>query len=245
MDRVPKIDYSDATSEAIDFQWVDFLVPVELLRDSIQSPWGFRLRGGSDVDGGIPFEIIKVFAGGGSEGQLQVGDRVLGINNQNVELLSHFEAQHLFKSSGTRVKVHVLRSVKCDTNRMLRHVSNGGTPCFSGPSPPHSLQSASQQASTHLHLPSPKDLSFSKPHESETFKIIMREEIGSAKDQTGISARRFDKSGVGISHQGSSGRPESELSDSSDDCRSDPVLKNTSINQSTSFKKLMNAVTEF
>ena len=65
----------------------------------------------------------------------------------------------------------------------------------------------------------------------------MREEIGSAKDQTGISARRFekwitlkfflilkdrfDKSGVGISHQGSSGRPESELSDSSDDCRSD------------------------
>ena len=35
-------DFSDATSEAIDFQWVDFLVPVELLRDSIQSPWGFR-----------------------------------------------------------------------------------------------------------------------------------------------------------------------------------------------------------
>ena len=76
---IDMFDFSDATSEAIDFQWVDFLVPVELLRDSIQSPWGFRsmintfqkripfaqyfydrLRGGSDVDGGIPFEIIKV-----------------------------------------------------------------------------------------------------------------------------------------------------------------------------------------
>ena len=44
----------------MDSEWVDFLVPVELQRESSQSAWGFRLRGGSDVDGGTPLEIIKV-----------------------------------------------------------------------------------------------------------------------------------------------------------------------------------------
>merc|ERR1712137_252873 len=202
-----------------------------------------------DVDGGTPLEIIKVFVGGASEGLLQPGDRLLSINSQDVQLMSHFEAQHLFKTSGTRVKMHVRRSISCDTNRMLRHnshrqqVSSEGNSCSSLPLSQHNLHSTSQPSS-YLHLPSPKDLSFSKPHESETFKIIMSEEMGSARDQTGISARRFDKTGP-ISHQP---RPESCLSDSSDECRADPVLKNTSINQSTSFKKLMNSVmceTEF
>ena len=41
-------------------EWVDFLVPVEIFREGTQSAWGFRLRGGSDVDGGTPLEIIKV-----------------------------------------------------------------------------------------------------------------------------------------------------------------------------------------
>jgi len=41
-------------------QWIEFLVPIELVRDGVQSPWGFRLRGGSDVEGGTPLEIIKV-----------------------------------------------------------------------------------------------------------------------------------------------------------------------------------------
>ena len=52
-------DFSDK-SEARDSEWVDFLVPVELLREGAQAAWGFRLRGGSDVDGGTPLEIIKV-----------------------------------------------------------------------------------------------------------------------------------------------------------------------------------------
>ena len=33
---------------------------IELHRDGLRSPWGFRLKGGIDVDGGIPLEIIKV-----------------------------------------------------------------------------------------------------------------------------------------------------------------------------------------
>ena len=33
---------------------------VELYRDGIDCPWGFRLKGGIDVDGGTPLEIIRV-----------------------------------------------------------------------------------------------------------------------------------------------------------------------------------------
>ena len=41
-------------------QWVELLVPVELSREGSQAVWGFRLRGGTDVDGGTPLEIIRV-----------------------------------------------------------------------------------------------------------------------------------------------------------------------------------------
>jgi len=255
MDCSAKYENCDK-SETRDSEWVDFLVPVEILREGAQAAWGFRLRGGSDVDGGTPLEIIKVFVGGASEGLLQPGDRLLSINSQDAGLMSHLEAQHLFKTSGTRVKVHVLRSIQCDTNSVLRHknfhrhpvtreTGQEGTSCLSLPPSQHTLHSTFSQPSTYFHLPSPKDLSFSKPHESETFRIIMSEEMDSAKDQTGISARRFAKTGPCATHLP---RPESRLSDSSDECRADPVLRNTSINQSTSFKKLMNSVmceTEF
>jgi len=33
---------------------------IDLHRDGINSPWGFRLKGGIDVDGGTPLEIIRV-----------------------------------------------------------------------------------------------------------------------------------------------------------------------------------------
>jgi len=263
-------------------RWVEFLVPIELFRDGAQSPWGFRLRGGCDVEGGTPLEIIKVFVGGSSEGLLQVGDRIISINNHNTHTFSHFEAQQLFKNSGTSVKLHVLRYVECcDSNlslpnTLISRCKNQWTeerptsPLTSYSAPPlnhqrrpdtlqHSLQPS------YLHLPTPKDSILSKPHESETFKIIMRQEIGSAKNQSGISAKKFEKSGS--SFPGGGGRPLSQISDNSDEFKFQfhvrfnlifqkisikipfqPVLQNTSINQSTSFKKLMNSMkgeTEF
>jgi len=257
-------------------QWIEFPVPIELVRDGVQSPWGFRLRGGSDVEGGTPLEIIKVFVGGACEGVLQVGDKIISINDQNAEQISHFEAQHIFKTSGTSVRLHVVRFVQCDTRNISQHFQYNKfqdmnkrpfspQAVFNAPQPiqmqesqqnqafknsptssftsPAISQSSNQQS--YLHLPSPKDSTFSKPHESETFKIIMSEEIAHAKNQTGISAKKFSKS-----HSNST-RPLSQLSDNSDESNKsqfDPVLKNTSINQSTSFKKLMNAVmgeTEF
>ena len=36
------------------------IISIEIYRDGEDSPWGFRLKGGIDVDGGTPLEIIKV-----------------------------------------------------------------------------------------------------------------------------------------------------------------------------------------
>ena len=41
--------------------------------------------------------FLQVFVGGASEGLLQPGDKLLSINSQDVGLMSHFEAQHLFR----------------------------------------------------------------------------------------------------------------------------------------------------
>ena len=35
-------------------------VRVELNRDGLSAPWGLRLKGGMDVDGGTPLEITRV-----------------------------------------------------------------------------------------------------------------------------------------------------------------------------------------
>ena len=36
------------------------LITIELYRDGVEAPWGFRLKGGIDVDGGMPLEVTKV-----------------------------------------------------------------------------------------------------------------------------------------------------------------------------------------
>ena len=38
----------------------DNVFRVELIRDGLNAAWGFRLKGGRDVDGGTPLEVIKV-----------------------------------------------------------------------------------------------------------------------------------------------------------------------------------------
>jgi len=87
----------------------EYIQSVEIHRDGLYSPWGFRLKGGIDVDGGIPLEIVKVFVGSASEGLLMPGDRVVGINHQDASKLTHLEAQNLMKSAGTTAKVDVVR----------------------------------------------------------------------------------------------------------------------------------------
>jgi len=255
------------------------LLTIELFRDGSQSPWGFRLKGGADVDGGIPLEVIKVFVGSASDGLLCQGDVILSINNQSTQDISHFEAQHLFKSSGTSARLVVARLANHSTeveNRQIGcqkydTVHNGyQSPAvvpgvgsdvrLGGVHPPNHHHTPAQQDRQILaaapaqtfhpgyvqalppQLPFSRDATVSRPQESETFKMIMRAEMIGAKDQSSIDAKMFDKS--------QNTRPSSQTSDLSDESRIlvDPLLKNTSINQSSTFKKLMHSVlgeTEF
>jgi len=210
------------------------VLTLQVFRDGIQSPLGFRLRGGADVEGGTPLEIVKVSVGSASDGVLFPGDRILSINRQNVTELSHFEAQHLFKASGTSVMVELARVVHHPLTATLAKVSctksNQSQTQESSSTHPGYVQAAPPQ------LPLPKDSLLSKPQESETFKMILKAEISGAQNQSSIDARQFRK--------GQTSRPLSQASDLSDESRStvDPLLKDTSINQSSSFKKLMQSV---
>jgi len=248
------------------------LLTIDLFRDGAQSPWGFRLKGGADVDGGIPLEIIKVFVGSASDGLLCPGDVILSINNQNTQEISHFDAQHMFKSSGTSARLVVARLADNNTEGENRQIGtqicgavqpNYQSPAVALPgevqhyhhpytSPRQDSQILGPSLGQTFHpgyvqavppqLPFSRDATISKPHESETFKMIMKAEMIGAKDQTSVDAKMFEKNHTT--------RPSSQTSDLSEDSRTsvDPLLKNTSINQSSTFKKLMHSVlgeTEF
>merc|ERR1712130_952434 len=94
-------------------------------------------------------------------------------------------------------------------------------------------------------LPTVNTATISKPHESETFRMILESEMGGAKNHTGIGSKQFERQLSGQE------RASSQQSDRSSDAGRpglDPVMKNNSINQSASFKKVMYSVmgeTEF
>ena len=46
------------------------VMSVELNRDGLNAPWGLRLKGGKDVEGGTPLEITRV-SGVTAQGALQ------------------------------------------------------------------------------------------------------------------------------------------------------------------------------
>jgi hypothetical protein len=88
-------------------------------------------------------------------------------------------------------------------------------------------------------LPANHQATLSKPHESETFKRVLESEMDQAKNQQGVVGKHFE----GFQ---TSDRPNSQQSNIY--IKQDPLLKNNSINQSASFKKIMHSVlgeTEF
>ena len=197
----------------------------------------------------ISLFALQVFVGGASEGLLELGDRILSINSHNTTNISHFEAQHLFRSadespffplpaadrfvfrtSGTMVQLEVVRLVCCPVPAHRNHsrlqsdiqVSRGGlgfggtlSPCAPGPA-----QHPGYVTAAAPHLPAPRHpAAAAKPQESETFKLVLRQEMGTARNQTGISARSFPAPSHASSQASNhchAPRPVSQLSDTSD-----------------------------
>jgi len=80
---------------------------VHLYRDSFNTPWGFRLQGGTDLNQSLV--VQRVFSNSPAEGELQRGDVILSINNRDGTTLTHKQAQDLIKHGGGQVQLVVQR----------------------------------------------------------------------------------------------------------------------------------------
>lgn len=80
---------------------------VNLYRDSLQTPWGFRLEGGKDFK--APLSIQRVFVGAPASSDLLRGDIITSIHNEDASCLFHQEANELIRSSGGSLQLGIKR----------------------------------------------------------------------------------------------------------------------------------------
>lgn len=85
---------------------MEFLVT--LYRDSLQTPWGFRLEGGRDFK--TPLTIQRVFTGTPASSDLLRGDIITSIHNEDANYLFHNEANELIRTSGGSLHLGIKRN---------------------------------------------------------------------------------------------------------------------------------------
>lgn len=83
-------------------------ISVTLQRDGTREPFGFRLRGGSDIR--EAFIIQRVSVGSPAEGELRRGDVVTQINGHPTSEMSHREGADMIKNAGTKISLVVQRA---------------------------------------------------------------------------------------------------------------------------------------
>ncbi|CAF1087800.1 unnamed protein product [Adineta ricciae] len=84
-------------------------IKVTLQRDSLQTPWGFRLQGGADFR--TPFTVNKITAGSPADGSLQRGDIILDIDQRPTHSMLHSEALDLVQRAGGQISFLVQRGL--------------------------------------------------------------------------------------------------------------------------------------
>jgi len=85
---------------------MEFLVT--LYRDSLQTPWGFRLEGGKEFR--TPLCIQRVFTGTPASSDLLRGDIITSIHNEDANELFHNEANELIRTSGGSLHLGIRRN---------------------------------------------------------------------------------------------------------------------------------------
>lgn len=80
---------------------------VTLYRDSLITPWGFRLEGGRDFK--APLTVQRVFAGSPASSDLMRGDIILSIHNEDATYLFHQEANDIIRTSGGSLQLGIKR----------------------------------------------------------------------------------------------------------------------------------------
>ncbi len=98
-------------------------IKVTLQRDSLQTPWGFRLQGGADFR--TPFVVnkvkqkfdfnknfqfsIQINAGSPADGNLHRGDVILEIDQKPISSMFHADALELIQRVGGQITFLIQR----------------------------------------------------------------------------------------------------------------------------------------
>lgn len=80
---------------------------LRLYRDSLSTPWGFRLYGGKDLS--TPLSVQRVLTGTPSDGELQSGDLILQIQGSDAGRLTHLQAQEQIRKAGGSLLLRIVR----------------------------------------------------------------------------------------------------------------------------------------
>uniref|UniRef100_A0A0B7BGH8 PDZ domain-containing protein n=2 Tax=Arion vulgaris TaxID=1028688 RepID=A0A0B7BGH8_9EUPU len=144
---------------------------VQLHRDSFNTPWGFRLQGGRDVN--EPHTVRRVFSNSPAEGQLQRGDVILSINSRDSSYLSYKEFQDILKSGGEVIQLVINRPAPGTSTLPLsppsvtdkhRAPSQQSHPSYSTAARPITIQMAEPNFYTSYNGPS-QQLQHKPPHQ--------------------------------------------------------------------------------
>jgi len=127
---------------------------VRLQRDAFNTPWGFRLQGGTDFQ--APLTVQRVFAGSPSQLDLQRGDTILQIENVDVTNMTHRKAQDIIRTAGSTLTLFIKRGPK-----LTQHTNTRTTPALplesiTSPSPTMAHFRSRSWDSSLLPAPSPE-----------------------------------------------------------------------------------------
>lgn len=99
---------------------------IRLYRDSLTTPWGFRLSGGKDLK--APLTIQKVTLGTPVFGELHKDDVILEIQSCDASRLTHKQAQDMIRNSGGSMVLRVRRCGRMDAGPTPVYDQFGGIP---------------------------------------------------------------------------------------------------------------------
>jgi len=95
-----------------------YQVEVQIYRDSLTSPWGFRLAGGKDFN--APLIVQRVQPGTPSESHLERGDVILSVEGNDVTNFSHAEALALLNRAGGNIVFGLIRGCSNPMSLMIK-----------------------------------------------------------------------------------------------------------------------------
>jgi len=93
-------------------------VEVQIYRDALTSPWGFRLAGGKDFN--APLIVQRVQPGTPSESHLERGDVILSVEGNDVTNFTHSEALALLNRAGGNIIFGLIRGCANPMSLMIK-----------------------------------------------------------------------------------------------------------------------------